>query len=630
MAYREDILNGKLQIPGYYSILEEYGYKVAFVANKFWGALWNAYLKNKGTVSLPYWSEKFNDALVFNVILKALSDAGWLDSSAVPLRNWGEASINETKLLNYVSMKELEYVRAHKKFMKYRLKLEDEATRNNLTRIQGKIKDTGLVRTGFMKAGNTKFQFDTNAILKHYAVVIAETTKSMRKMRQEWPDMVSDSASYDEISQDIVDAIIYENGTYSSGQNLLDSRGRNIHGMLDKVFNPVSFKVARACLVIPEEYRRPATAKGLKNKYLFIAELLGFKKGSKLQKELMGKHAYATHKVLDLDLTTEAGQKDQYENIWLERTYTDIDNYYGGSSLSLRIYKRRIAKGTKTKEPKAVPYKWVVPIEIDMSASVLGFVGLITNHKPFLERCNMLPGDLTDAWEIKGIPKRKQAKVIMRTIYGSAASCQDMWKDAKIPYTNEDVIAYDKALKDGEIAIGDRFSKFIISNCNPKEEMELHVRGEKFQIECNRYRYVGEKAVMYDLYDTETQTVRRINHITTRKVPDLQQFRRYFVTGLIHNLDGQVCNTVTNVVYDTSKWVIDIHDAFILCAEMADLARDRYAKELEDIHTNRNSILTNYFTSIGVSGLAHNQWQEVKKAIEPLEDEFKCNEMVLK
>lgn len=628
--YREEILNGRLEVPGYYSILENYGYSIAFTAQKFWGALWYAYLKNKGTISLPYWAEKFNDALVFNAILKALSDKKWIITASIPARNWGEVCINESKLLQYASMKELEHVRAHKKFLKYRLKLEKEATKNDLVRIQGVVKNTGLVRNGFMKSANTVFQFDTNAIIKHYAVILAETTKSMRKMRLEFPDMRSDNASYDEISKDIVDAIIYENGEYSSGQNLLDSRGRNIHGMLDKVFNPVSFKVARACLVIPERFRRSATAKGLENKYLFIAELLGFKKGTKSEKVAMGKQAYGANTLLDLDITTEAGQKDYYENIWLERTYADIDNYFGGESFALRVYKNRIAKNVKTKDLEPVAYKWSVPIEIDMSASVLGYVGLLTNHKPFLERCNMLEGDLTDAWEIKGIPKRNQAKVIMRTIYGSSASCQDMWKDAKIPYTAEDVVAYDKALKDGEIAIGDRFSKFIISNCNPKEEMQLHVRGEKFTVECNRYRHIGEKATSFDLFDTETSTVRRINHITTKKVPDLQQFRRYFVTGLIHNLDAQVENTTTSVVYDASQWVIDIHDAEILCCEMADLARGTYARELENIYENRNEILTNYFASIGVSALATAQWAEVKKTVEPLTDEFKCNAMVLK
>ena len=49
-----------------------------------------------------------------------------------------------------------------------------------------------------------------------------------------------------------------------------------------------------------------------------------------------------------------------------------------------------------------------------MSASVLGYLGLLLNHKPFLDRCNITNGPLTDAWAHPVITNRKQFKTIMR------------------------------------------------------------------------------------------------------------------------------------------------------------------------------------------------------------------------
>lgn len=145
----------------------------------------------------------------------------------------------------------------------------------------------------------------------------------------------------------------------------------------------------------------------------------------------------------------------------------------------------------------------------------------------------MLGTELTDAWDIKGIQDRNQAKVIMRTIYGSSASCEDMWKAKHIKFTAEDVAAYNQALVNGEIAVGDRFSKFIINNVKPQETMQVKIGKDKFTIECNRYRNIGETTKIYDLWDTHSESIPRIHHTDTVKVPDLDQFRRYFVTLLI-------------------------------------------------------------------------------------------------
>lgn len=629
---------GKLTLPYRAEIAKAFGEDIAELSTKMFEAMWHHYLLNKGSISLPYWSQKFNNTKVFNQILRELSLTGWIICETIPSRNWSEARLNEDKLLEFVTLKQLEGIRAYHKFQKYML-TQTEATKDNLTRINGKVRHTGLTRKGFAKSSKTQFQFDRETIAEYYDVIVEEVNKGMvavRKLHREQynKDINTDSASYDSISTTIVDHILSGDYTYSSGQFHSDSRGRNISGMLDKVFNPIGFKVARACLVIPEQFRKLATDRGVRNKYLFIAEINGFKKGTVEDKVNFGRSCYYKSTMLDLNPNDVEDRKHFYENIWLYRIYKELDNYFKANAFT----KARFANGELTlAEAKtsieATPtpdYKWSVPIEIDMSASVLGYVGLLTNHKPFLERCNMLGDELVDAWDIKGIKQRDQAKVIMRTIYGSSASCQDMWTAEEISFTQEDIKAYNEALTTGEIAVGDRLSKFIINNCNPSEFMKLHVRDEQFEIECNRYKRVGEKTISYDIYDSESKLYRRIHHTETRKVADLDQFRRFMVTGLIHNLDSQVEDTTTEAVYDYSQWVIDIHDALILDAESADFARQTYASELESIHTHRRSILTNYFRSIGIPATAIAQWKEVEKVVEPLIGEFKCNPMVLK
>lgn len=98
---------------------------------------------------------------------------------------------------------------------------------------------------------------------------------------------------------------------------------------------------------IKQERTRPmkATEAGAQAIYLFIAELHGFKKGSVIDKEIFGLLCYQQHKVHDLDLSKEEDRKQLYENIWLERLYNELDNFYSTDC-----------------------YEWKVPIELDASA----------------------------------------------------------------------------------------------------------------------------------------------------------------------------------------------------------------------------------------------------------------------
>lgn len=246
---KEQLLAGKLDLPNYQAFVSAIGPEMANLADKLFQALWYQYLKDKGTINSTYWSSRFNNPFVFNQVIMSLSKAGWLISHAIPARNWAEMHINEDKLLEFVSQQDLEQIRAFNKHSQYLL-THELSTIDNLTKINGKSKSTGLIRTGFMKAGNSKYKYDTQMMQDYSLIIQANLTKSMDKIAQLHPNMRHDRASYDTISIEIFDHLVQSNETYTRGNNYSDSRGRAISSALSKVANPISQKDFRALLII--------------------------------------------------------------------------------------------------------------------------------------------------------------------------------------------------------------------------------------------------------------------------------------------------------------------------------------------------------------------------------------------
>ena len=246
---KEQLLAGKLDLPNYQAFVSAIGPEMANLADKLFQALWYQYLKDKGTINSTYWSSRFNNPFVFNQVIMSLSKAGWLISHAIPARNWAEMHINEDKLLEFVSQQDLEQIRAFNKHRQY-LPTHELSTIDNLTKINGKSKSTGLIRTGFMKAGNSQYRYDTQMMQDYSLIIQANLTKSMDKIAQLHPSMRHDRASYDTISIEIFDHLVQSNETYTRGNNYSDSRGRAISSALSKVANPISQKDFRALLII--------------------------------------------------------------------------------------------------------------------------------------------------------------------------------------------------------------------------------------------------------------------------------------------------------------------------------------------------------------------------------------------
>jgi hypothetical protein len=363
--------------------------------------------------------------------------------------------------------------------------------------------------------------------------------------------------------------------------------------------------------------------------FLFIAELTGsFKPGSGTVKDKIksGQQDYIQNNFHVLDLNDEEDRKDLHENVWLERLYAELDEYFNIPAPDATMRGLSIS----TKNYRTDSYKWSVPIELDASASMLQYEGLLTGDERLLSMTNVIGDTLEDPWKLEGMPRLMLKKAATPMLYGSSQACHELWQNNGIEYTKDDIERYTTEMAEGPFGVANLLKEFIINNATPKAKMKVKIWNEEFEVECNRYRNVGEKTKAYKIWDSVDNAYNVIMHTDTKRVPDLQQFKRYFMTLLIHNLDSQVANTVTKKVMSKYGWGIPIHDAFIVSPAAAADVRKWYAQELTKIYKDRKTILKDYFKSIGITNAAQSQWETLKSKVKPIQGEFKANPMALK
>lgn len=246
---REQLLNGKLEFPGY-KIFLDYETKIDDI-HAFWNAIWMNYLNDSDTNGL-HWYDKLGHKC-YNDLVRRLCHNNWIVSHSLTGRKWASVELVEDKLLEFVDPVELQDIKKQYKYQKYLLQRK-EAKASTLVRQNGKTKRTGLVRTGFRDAGNTQFGYDMDKLKEYEDAVKANLTKSMDKIRQDYPEMKTDGTSYDAVSCGIFDWHAYNKyETFTTGDSISDSRGRAISQGLKKVANPISSKDFRSALVITYE-----------------------------------------------------------------------------------------------------------------------------------------------------------------------------------------------------------------------------------------------------------------------------------------------------------------------------------------------------------------------------------------
>ena len=353
---------------------------------------------------------------------------------------------------------------------------------------------------------------------------------------------------------------------------------------------------------------------------LFIAELIGAKAETKQLKTDAGYNAWINHSLHTLNPNSEDDRSEFHENIWLQRLYDQLDQAYNCTNRFSR-------KAYLVRTPISV--NWSVPLELDASASMLQWMGVLLGDQRLCEMTNILGDTLSDPWHFDGIPRKQFKAAATPLLYGSSQATHQLWKDGGFEYTQLQLQLFNQELSNGAFGLANLFKEFIINNVKPQETMQVQIYNELINIECNRFKHIGEETIQYDIYDTITDSIRTINHTTTKSIPDLEQFRRYFVTLLIHNLDSQAANYVAEKCYDKYGFVIDIHDAFIVSPIAAYDVRQWYKEKLIDVYNNRQTILANFFKSIGIEAEAQAQWNAVKAMVQPI-TEFNPTDMALK
>ena len=362
---------------------------------------------------------------------------------------------------------------------------------------------------------------------------------------------------------------------------------------------------------------------------LFIAELTGsFVPGSGTEADKIGcgQLDYINSNFPAIDLSLEDDRKELNEVMWLERLYNELDQYF---MLPVGSDDERLT-AVMSERYRTESYKWTVPIELDASASMLQYIGILLNDKRLMEMTNVIGDTLEDPWKLEGISRLHLKKAATPMLYGSAKTCWELWQQNKLPYTVKEIELYSKEMANGPFGLANLFKEFIINNCNMKSEMDVTINDTTFNIQCNRYRNIGERTKAYKIWDSIDRKYNVVLHTDTKRVPDLEQFRRFTVTLLVHHLDSVVMDNVMKKVMKKYNWGIPIHDAAVISPAAAGDVRKWYAEELEALHRNRKSILSKFFKSIGITGAAADQWETLQRKVVPFEGEFRCSNMALK
>ncbi|OOE36084.1 hypothetical protein BZG00_15815, partial [Salinivibrio kushneri] len=152
--------------------------------------------------------------------------------------------------------------------------------------------------------------------------------------------------------------------------------------------------------------------------FLFIAELTGsFQPGSGTEQDKIecGKQDYIRNFQLDLNLHDEDDRKDMHENVWLSRLYRELDTYFNVPSDKTA---RALAVDPESNRYRYSTFQWQVPIELDASASMLQYEGLLTGDKRLLEMTNVIGDTLQDPWKLEGMSRQMLKKAATPMLYG--------------------------------------------------------------------------------------------------------------------------------------------------------------------------------------------------------------------
>jgi hypothetical protein len=567
------------------------------VMGNFMETLIHNYLQGNNETSLVYWMQRFSTEEQGIRAIYWLSKERYIVSNVV--HNYATVGLNPDWVKEHYNIEDVNKEIAKRKISKGSPKLEGCSNTATNVSVYSGIKETGLVRYGLAKAGTNKFTYDIGMIIKYKRDIVRFSVKSMKKMEKKLKRSLrlDEGYDYESIIEQVIDLIIDSGDLeYALGKLLLDSRGRAIHEAVRTIFNPISNKMARALVMAPPEL---ATDESKRNAYLYISEMLHGHEGNIFRKARKGRKAFSEREYLDLDTTKEKDLDDLFENVWLERIYNDLE--------------------ACEKNPNHLV---TAAIEVDFSASNMTIIGLLLGHQDYVDHTKYM-------WNIEGLSKNHVKFAQTPYVFGGKKSIVVYWTDKKLEFTKEQVTTMQYEMRKGKFSVANRLKDIIIDHCHPEEFQEVNVRGHNHVVECNKHQRVLETTKQHIVYDSVKDQFSAIEHSTTVAIPDLNKFRTYFMTGLIHSVDSSVLDYICLHM----DWILPIHDAGIVSWSGATKMRKLALREMQDLRREGRSIIEYYLESINIDDKGWAKYLQLLNDVDELNKdmkEFTISEYILK
>lgn len=159
-------------------------------------------------------------------------------------------------------------------------------------------------------------------------------------------------------------------------------------------------------------------------------------------------------------------------------------------------------------------------------------IGILINCHEYMDKTNLIGEELKDIWTMEGVPRTHVKKAYTPTLYGSAQSYKSLWDKNKLTYTTEMLNKINSQAEFGTFSYANKFKNFIIKEVKPQELMHINIWNDSFYIECNRFKWEETIERIYSIYSSGQGLFKPVSRKVSL-VPDVNQFKRYFVTLLI-------------------------------------------------------------------------------------------------
>lgn len=474
--------------------------------------------------------------------------------------------------------------RLKEKIKLYAMREDTNVYPDNLTKVNGKLIDTGLVRKGFAKVAKRTFTLDTQYLKKYRRPIMQNLVKGITKSVEKGTigdKFWADSRNYLELAELMLEYYTLDDSRrYNFERNLGESRGRSNLQIQKRIGNPITYKDFRAIMRVPKEDAKIikyTDTEILDDIYYFIAELCGNKATTEQGIINAGKQHYADRHLPRLNLTTEKGRKDLHELIWLERIYSKLDTLY---KLGFVV--------------------WDIPLEIDARMCVAQFYGALTNDKDILESVALIDNGIKDPWDI-GVP-RPLAKLLVAVLYGSSQTSRALIK-AKGEEVDEAVVKkMNNARATGRFAVMEAYKNALINHYTVEQPVvRVKLWKQEFDVHINKFKVVGSKPVVTQAYDSKSKRFKVSVTHEPITVPDYGRMKLYWATCKVHGLESQVFD---EMAFEEPEWLVTNHDAILTLPGTAKRQRIKYAQKMKAVNNDRFQITRDYRKSIGATDYA--------------------------